>query len=64
MEARPRVSNAQQSGDMNALGSAEGMLRMGLGNLFAVAEGYPELKANRNLSTPARKNFRLRKFDC
>ena len=31
---------------MNALGSAEGMLRMGLGNLFAVAEDYPELKAN------------------
>jgi LemA protein len=46
MEARSRVSNAQQSGDMNALGSAEGMLRMGLGNLFAVAEEYPELKAN------------------
>ena len=46
MEARTRVSNAQQSGDMNALGSAEGMLRMGLGNLFAVAEEYPELKAN------------------
>jgi LemA protein len=46
MEARSRVSNAQQSGDMNALGSADGMLRMGLGNLFAVAEDYPELKAN------------------
>ncbi|MFK7815602.1 MAG: LemA family protein [Gammaproteobacteria bacterium] len=46
MEARSRVSNAQQSGDMNALGAAEGMLRMGMGNLFAVAEDYPELKAN------------------
>lgn len=46
MEARTRVSNAQQSGDMNALGAAEGMLRMGMGNLFAVAEDYPELKAN------------------
>ena len=46
MEARSRVSNAQQSGDMNALGTAEGMLRMGMGNLFAVAEDYPELKAN------------------
>jgi len=46
MEARSKVSSAQQSGDMNALGSAEGMLRMGLGNLFAVAEDYPELKAN------------------
>jgi LemA protein len=30
------------------LGPAEGMLRMGLGNLFAVAESYPELKANEN----------------
>lgn len=46
MEARTRVSNAQQQGDMGALGAAEGMLRMGLGNLFAVAEDYPELKAN------------------
>jgi LemA protein len=46
MEARSRVSSAQQSGDMKSLGSAEGMLRMGLGNLFAVAEDYPELKAN------------------
>ena len=48
MEARTRVSNAQQQGDMGALGAAEGMLRMGLGNLFAVAEDYPELKANEN----------------
>lgn len=48
MEARTRVSKAQQQGDMNALGAAEGMLRMGLGNLFAVAEDYPELKANEN----------------
>ncbi len=46
MEARTKVSNAQQQGDMGALGAAEGMLRMGLGNLFAVAEDYPELKAN------------------
>lgn len=48
MEARARVSNAQQQGDMSALGAAEGILRMGLGNLFAVAEDYPELKANEN----------------
>lgn len=46
MEARTRVSAAQQSGDVNAVGKAEGQLRMGLGNLFAVAEQYPELKAN------------------
>ncbi|MFK8014300.1 MAG: LemA family protein [Gammaproteobacteria bacterium] len=46
MEARARVSSAQASGDVGALGKAEGQLRMGLGNLFAVAEQYPELKAN------------------
>lgn len=46
MEARARVSSAQAAGDVGALGKAEGQLRMGLGNLFAVAEQYPELKAN------------------
>ena len=29
-------------------GKAEGALRAGLGNIFAVAEAYPELKANEN----------------
>lgn len=46
MRARAQVSEAQSRGDMGALGQAEGALRMGLGNLFAVAEAYPELKAN------------------
>lgn len=46
MSARSRVASAQQSGDIHALGEAEGLLRMGLGNLFALAEAYPELKAN------------------
>ncbi len=46
MQARARVSSAQASGNVGELGKAEGMLRMGLGNLFAVAEQYPELKAN------------------
>jgi LemA protein len=46
MAARARVSSAQASGDIAELGKAEGQLRMGLGNLFAVAEAYPELKAN------------------
>ena len=32
--------------DVDAVGQAEGMLRVGLGNLFAVAEAYPDLKAN------------------
>lgn len=48
MQARSKVSSARQSEDIARLGPAEGMLRMGLGNLFAVAEAYPELKANEN----------------
>ena len=46
IEARARVSSARADHDVPALGAAEGMLRMGLGQLFAVAEAYPELKAN------------------
>jgi len=46
MQARSAVSAARQQGDMGALGAAEGQLRLGLGNLFAVAEAYPDLKAN------------------
>ena len=48
IEARSRVQEARQQQDIPALGQAEGMLRMGLGNIFAVAEAYPELKANEN----------------
>ncbi len=48
MQARNQVSAARQSGKLEELGKAEGMLRMGLGNLFAVAEAYPDLKANEN----------------
>ena len=46
--ARSGVSSARQSGDIGALGMAEGQLRLGLGSLFAVSEAYPELKANEN----------------
>lgn len=46
MWARAAVADARAKGDVGAVGAAEGMLRMGLGNLFAVAEAYPELKAN------------------
>ncbi len=45
-QARSRVSEARQSHDLSALGLAEGALRSGLGQLFALAESYPELKAN------------------
>lgn len=46
MEARTRIASARETGNLPALGAAEGMLRMGLGNLYAVAEAYPELKAS------------------
>ncbi len=44
--ARARVAQARESRDVGALGQAEGALRSGLGSLFALAESYPELKAN------------------
>jgi len=46
MRARAAVSEAGAKGDIGALGTAENQLRLGLGNLFAVAEAYPDLKAN------------------
>lgn len=46
MRARSAVASAQGSGNVAALGAAEGMLRSGLGQLFAVAEAYPNLKAD------------------
>jgi len=48
MEARSQVATAMNQGDMAALDSAENQLRIGLGNLFAVAEAYPELKASQS----------------
>jgi LemA protein len=46
--ARSQVQAARELQDIPALGQAEGMLRAGLGGIFAVAEAYPELKANEN----------------
>lgn len=46
MMARQSISKAQQHGDISALGQAEGALRLGLSGLFAVAEAYPDLKAD------------------
>jgi LemA protein len=45
-EARGRVQQARERGDIQALGAAETALRSGLGQLFAVVEAYPDLKAN------------------
>ncbi len=38
-----------ESGAMNSLSSAEGLLGGALGRLFAVMEAYPDLKANQNM---------------
>ncbi len=46
IEARSQVQAARERQDIGALGQAEGLLRAGLGGIFAVAEAYPELKAN------------------
>ena len=44
--ARSAVASAREQHDVGALGKAESGLRAGLGQLFALAENYPELKAN------------------
>lgn len=46
VQARSAVATASQQQDVKGLGVAETQLRLGLGNLFALAENYPDLKAN------------------
>jgi LemA protein len=46
-ELRTRAQSVPP-GDVEARAKAEGALSLGLGRLFAVAENYPELKANQN----------------
>lgn len=46
MQARSAAAVAREKGDVGGVGAAESQLRLGLGNLFAVAEAYPDLKAN------------------
>ncbi len=48
IEARSQVHAAREQQDMAALGNAEATLRSGLGQLFAVAEAYPELRSNQS----------------
>ena len=47
-EARTNAISAEQSGDPAKAGQAENMLTGALKSLFAVAENYPDLKANEN----------------
>ena len=46
MEARSRVFTARETQNIGAMAQAEGALRASIGNLFAVAEAYPDLKTN------------------
>ncbi len=46
--ARSNAVNAEKSGDPAAMGAAEGLLGAALGRLFALAEAYPDLKADAN----------------
>jgi LemA protein len=48
MQARAAAWAAREKGDVAGVGAAESTMRMGLGNLFALAENYPDLKANEN----------------
>ncbi len=47
--ARARAQSVP-SGDVAGRAQAEGMLSQALGRLFAVAEAYPDLKANQNFN--------------
>jgi LemA protein len=51
MQARAGISAARESSNLHALGAAETQLRQGLMQLFAVAESYPELKADESFRT-------------
>ena len=46
MQARSAVFQAREGGNVAAVGAAEQQLRAGLGQLYAVAENYPQLKAS------------------
>lgn len=46
IKARSRVADAQEKQDMKALGMAETDLRRSLGQIFALAESYPNLKTD------------------
>lgn len=53
VKARSAVDSARTSGNVNLVGSAERELRTGLNGLFALAEQYPDLKANEAFRTVA-----------
>lgn len=48
ISARSAVFEARERGDVAQVGAAESVLRQGLGSFFALAEQYPDLKADEN----------------
>ncbi|MBY0563871.1 MAG: LemA family protein [Hyphomonadaceae bacterium] len=48
IQARNAAVTAERTGDPKTMGAAEGMLGAALGRLIALAEAYPDLKANTN----------------
>nr|WP_207188536.1 LemA family protein [Thiocystis minor] len=59
VRARGAVAEASRRADPRALGRAETDLRAGLGSLFALAENYPELRANDSFRHLAERVSRL-----
>ena len=49
IKARQQAVDFRNAGNIGELMKAEGALTQSLGRLFAVAEGYPDLKANQNM---------------
>jgi LemA protein len=48
IRARTAAQQAREAGDVRGVGEAETTMRAGLGSIFAVAEAYPDLKADRS----------------
>ena len=46
IKARSQVASAREDHNIKGVGKAETALRSGLGQLFALAENYPDLKSN------------------
>ena len=49
VKARQQAVDLRNAGNIGELMKADGALTQSLGRLFAVAEGYPDLKANQNM---------------
>lgn len=49
IKARQQAVDFRNAGNIGELMKADGALTQSLGRLFAVAEGYPDLKANQNM---------------